>query len=195
MSWAVGLKHCLDEIDNTIKPVPVWMHHYDPLLHQPLQMEHTSVAQGPFGREKYNYKRLARKCVLFTMCRQACTSYVWAACISHCCPQALLSSSVLKRGANWRIDGLITIWVFFSIFPSYCMFLSCFCCILRLFSQPFAHNVYKYTAADCVHVCVCVVTVCKTSVKILLKIWFKWKLFFIFRVCCFKTCDISAEQI
>lgn len=52
VSRAVGLKHCLDEIDNTIKPVPVRMHHYDPLLHQPLLVEHTSLALGTFGREK-----------------------------------------------------------------------------------------------------------------------------------------------
>lgn len=69
-----GLKHCLDEIDNTIKPVLVWMHHYDPLLHQPLQMEHTILALGPFGGKKYNYKMVAGKCVLFRMGRQACTS-------------------------------------------------------------------------------------------------------------------------
>lgn len=74
MFRAVELKHCLDEIDNTIKPLPVWMHHYDPLLHQPLQMEHTSLALGRFAAKKYNYKRLAWKCVLFRMCRQPCTS-------------------------------------------------------------------------------------------------------------------------
>lgn len=109
MSRAVGLRHCLDEIDNTIRPFPVWMHHYDPLLHQPLLMKQHSSSRAVWSdkkkKKKYNYEGLAGKCVLFTMLRQVCTS-------SDMCGLPAYLTVILHQGAHWSRDGLITIWIF-----------------------------------------------------------------------------------
>lgn len=104
MSRAVGLRHCLDEIDNTIRPFPVWMHHYDPLLHQPLLMkQHSSSRAFWTDKKKYNYEGLARKCVLFTTRRQACTS-------SDMCGLPAYLTVILHQAAHWSRDGL-NIWI------------------------------------------------------------------------------------
>lgn len=64
------------------------------------------LAPGPFGqtKKKYNYEGLARKCVLFTTHRQACTS-------SDMCGLPAYLTVILHQAAHWSRDGL-NIWIF-----------------------------------------------------------------------------------